>query len=187
MDRLPDVIEARQIRLRRAEPADTLVLYALFNNWNVVKWLARPQWPVPFERVAAYLETVNRDPLGEHYWAIERDGVVLGAISARIEHASEHQSGEGPHIGYWLGEPYWGQGLVSEAARLLVQAIFEATAAPAIYSGVFEGNAGSLRIQEKLGFVVEGRDTLFSTPHGEERPHLSTILTRRVFAERSRC
>lgn len=184
MDRLPDVIETQKLRLRRATLTDAEALYALFNNWNVVKWLARPKWPNEFSRTAAYLETANRDPLGEHYWVIERGGTLLGGISAGIEPASEHQSGEGPHIGYWLGEPHWGQGLVSEAAKHLVDAIFAVMPVPAIYSGLFEGNEGSLRVQQKLGFVVEARNALYSTPHGEMRPHLSTVLTRTAFVAR---
>jgi RimJ/RimL family protein N-acetyltransferase len=181
MDRLPDSIGGREIRLRRAKPADAVVLYALFNNWNVVRWLARPQWPVPFAKVEAYLDAVNRDASGEHYWAIERDGVVLGAISAGMAPASEHQSGEGPHVGYWLGEPYWGQGVMSEAARLLVYSILNAMPVPAIYSGLFQGNHGSWRIQEKLGFSIEGRNTLFCGPQGLELPHVSTVLSRASF------
>jgi RimJ/RimL family protein N-acetyltransferase len=185
MNRLPDVVDGREIRIRRAGPADAAILFALFNNWNVIRWLARPQWPVPFERVEVYLDAVNRDASGEHYWAIERNGVVLGAISAGIEPASALQSGEGPHIGYWLGEPYWGQGSMSEAARLLVGSIFGAMPVSAIYSGVFEGNIGSLRIQEKLGFVVEGRGMMYSNPRQMELPHLNTVLTRQAFERRA--
>lgn len=181
MERLPDVIKGQAIRLRRAKPADAVILYALFNNWNIIRWLARPQWPAPFEGVEAFLETVNRDPQGPHYWVIERNHVALGGISASMEPASQHQSGEGPHIGYWLGEPYWGQGLMSEAAEMLVGAIFAAMPTPAIYSGLFEGNHGSLRIQEKLGFEIESRAMMFSNPVGKEIPHISTRLDRAHF------
>lgn len=184
MNRLPDVIETQRLRLRRATPADAEELFALFNNWNVIRWLARPQWPASFEGMEAFLETVNRDLRGPQYWVIERDHLALGGISARIQPASDHQSGEGPHIGYWLGEPYWGQGVMSEAAERLVGAIFAAMPAPAIYSGVFEGNHGSLRIQQKLGFAIESRAMMFSNPMGKEIPHVGTILTRAAFEAR---
>ena len=181
MLRVPHRIEVEGITLRRAVPADGVLLYALFNNWDIIRWLARPPWPVPLERVEAYLGSVNQDPLGEHYWVIERGGVILGGISAGIEPASARQSGTGPHIGYWLGEPFWGQGIVTMAARELVRAIFSFMPVPAIYSGLFEGNAASLRIQQKLGFVIEARNTLFCTPQNMDLPHLSTVLARETF------
>ncbi|CAN1547168.1 RimL Acetyltransferases, including N-acetylases of ribosomal proteins [Rhabdaerophilaceae bacterium] len=181
MVRVADLIVADGIALRRARPNDAVLLFALFNSWAVIRWLARPPWPVPLESVEGYLESVNQDPHGEHYWVIERGGVLLGGISANIAPASATQSAEGPHIGYWLGEPYWGQGVVTIAARELVRAIFSAMPVPAIYSGVFEGNGASLRIQHKLGFVVEARNTLFCKPRNMDLPHLSTVLTRQMF------
>ncbi|MFM8749074.1 GNAT family N-acetyltransferase [Rhabdaerophilum sp.] len=181
MHRLPDIMDTERLRLRRAKPSDAEALFSLFNNWVVVKWLARPSWPNEIARTHAYLEQVNQSPLGEHYWAIERAGGLVGGISAGIQPASAHQSAEGPHIGYWLGERFWGQGVMTCAASLLCEAIFACTEEPAIYSGVFLGNEGSLRIQHKLGFRVEGRDELFSTPLGRPMPHVSTRLLRNDF------
>ncbi len=181
MHRLPDRIGTGEIRHRRASPADAVVLYALYNNWNIIRWLARPSWPAPFERVEAYLDTVNRGADSPQYWVIERNGVILGGIAGSIEPASERQSAEGPHIGYWLGEPFWGQGVMTGVASLFCGAIFETLAAPAIYSGVFEGNEGSLRIQQKLGFEIVGRGKVFSSPLDRALPHVSTRLLRPDF------
>lgn len=186
MDRLPDVIETQRLRLRRATLADAEALFALFNNWNVVRWLARPQWPNEFGRTEDYLRNANRDARGEHYWVIERDLQVLGGISANIAPASAMQSGEGPHVGYWLGEPSWGKGYMSEAAEALVREIFSAMPVPFVYSGLFVCNTGSWRIQEKLGFAVEADNVLFCTPQGKELPHLSTVLSRENFEKNSK-
>lgn len=185
MDRLPDIIETERLCLRRATPADAEALFALYNNWNVIRWLARPQWPAALGRLRGFLEKVNSGSDSEHYWVIERDGMVLGGISAGLQAASERQSGPGPHIGYWLGEPFWRQGVMGEAARLLVDSIFTATSALAIYSGIFDGNEGSWRIQQRLGFVIESQSMLFSTPLGREATHLNTILTREAFEAHS--
>ncbi len=180
MNRLPKS-SREQIRLRRATPADAEALFALFNNWAVVRWLARPNWPNEIARTHAYLASVNQSSRGEHYWAIEQGGGLVGGISAGNQPASAHQSAEGPHIGYWLGERFWGQGVMTRAASLLCAAIFTATDEPVIYSGVFAGNEGSLRIQQKLGFEIEGTGELFSTPLGRPMPHVSTRLLRTDF------
>lgn len=181
MHRLPDAIGAGEIRLRRATPADTGLLFALFNNWAVVKWLARPSWPLSFAETSDFLEAVNRGEGSPQYWVIERNGVLLGGISGSIDPAGERQSAEGPHIGYWLGEPFSGQGVMTRAASLFCAAIFEHLDEKAIFSGVFEGNEGSLRIQEKLGFRIESRDLHFCTPQNADLAHVNTILHRRDF------
>jgi RimJ/RimL family protein N-acetyltransferase len=96
------------------------------------------------------------------------------------------QRGPGPHIGYWLGRAFWNRGLMTEAARGVIARVFAATDASAIYSGVFEGNAASLRVQEKLGFVRDGTTLLLCNPRGGvELPHINTVLTRARFEAQS--
>ena len=59
-------------------------------------------------------------------------------------------------IGYYVGEPYWGQGIASEAIGKMVQYGFEVLDIIRIYAGVFEHNKASMRVLEKNGFVFEG-------------------------------
>lgn len=175
------VIETKRLKLRPARLDDAEAIFALFNNWNVVRWLASPNWPNSFEMTWAFLNKVAGENPPEDYRVIELEGDVVGGIGLRRALASHLQSAEGPHIGYWLGESYWGRGFMSEAAKALVSEIFSDMAVPTIYSGVFEGNGASLRIQEKLGFAVEGKTMMFSNPWQKEMPHLNTVLTRENF------
>ena len=100
----------------------------------------------------------------------------------RFREANALQRGAGPNIGYWIGEPFWGRGLMSEAVRAFVRHIFARCESDAIYSGAFTENAASLRVQEKVGFVHDGDMTLFSKPRGGEFPHVNTVLMRERFA-----
>ena len=58
-----------------------------------------------------------------------------------------------PEIGYWIGKPFWGQGLTPEAVRALIDYCFEKEGASRIFCGYFDGNEKSKRCQEKCGFV----------------------------------
>jgi ribosomal-protein-alanine N-acetyltransferase len=58
-------------------------------------------------------------------------------------------------IGYWLAEPLWGQGIVTDAVRALVPVAFERTGAARIQAGVFSNNPASMRVLGKCGFVRE--------------------------------
>ncbi|WP_302626256.1 GNAT family N-acetyltransferase [uncultured Eubacterium sp.] len=55
-------------------------------------------------------------------------------------------------IGYWIGVPYWGQGLIPEAVRRIQQYGFETCHLEKIWCAYFEGNMKSKRVQEKCGF-----------------------------------
>ena len=55
-------------------------------------------------------------------------------------------------IGYWVGVPYWGRGLIPEAVREIIRYGFEELNLDKIWCGYFDGNVKSARVQEKCGF-----------------------------------
>lgn len=59
-------------------------------------------------------------------------------------------------IGYWVAVPEWGRGYATEAAERLVEYVFQNPATYRVQARVFAGNAGSVRVLEKLGFRYEG-------------------------------
>lgn len=61
--------------------------------------------------------------------------------------------GDECELGYWIGKPFWGQGLIPEAARTLLCRAFENLRANAVWCGRYDNNEKSRRVQEKLGFV----------------------------------
>lgn len=176
-------LRTERLLLRPLRPDDAAPLFALFNNWNVVRLLSSPPWPYTradaewfVSQVIAHSPELNEDAL-----AIACEGAFIGVLGVRLREAGALQRGAGPNIGYWIGEPFWGRGLMSESVRVVVQHIFKSTGADAVYSGAFAENAASLRVQEKTGFVRDGDTTLFSKPRGGDLPHVNTVLTRMRF------
>ena len=66
-------------------------------------------------------------------------------------HSAEMQVNEA-EIGYWIGKPYWGQGLIPEAVRRLLRRCFEDLGMAAVWCGYYDGNTKSRRVMEKCGF-----------------------------------
>ena len=60
-------------------------------------------------------------------------------------------------IGYWLAEPFWGQGIATRAVRALSDWAFASFDLVRIFAAVFETNPASARVLEKAGFALEGR------------------------------
>lgn len=62
-------------------------------------------------------------------------------------------------IGYWIGVPYWGQGLIPEAVRELQRRCFEDLGCTGIWCGYYDGNTKSKRAQDKCGFIYHHTET----------------------------
>lgn len=73
-------------------------------------------------------------------------GLMLGKKSGLDLPESEGE------IGYWIGVPYWGQGLIPEAVREVMRYGFEDLKLGKLWCGYFDGNIKSKRVQEKCGF-----------------------------------
>ena len=178
----PDArVTTERLVLRPLAAGDADAIFALFDNWDVVRYLSAPPWPYAVDDARTYLAAITGPDSNETAFAITLDGGLIGGITMRLRPKSNLQRADGPDVGYWLGHPYWGRGYMTEAVRGLVRLIFDACGCDEVYSGAFSDNKASLRIQEKVGFVVDGHTTLFSRPRNGTYPHTNTVLTRARF------
>jgi RimJ/RimL family protein N-acetyltransferase len=175
-------VRTRRLHLRPPRESDADRLYALFNNWEVMRWLSSPPWPYALADAHAFINARKAFNFDFITAAIVLDDAFIGIVDAIIKPASAVQRERGYSIGYWIGQPYWGHGYMSEAARGFIAHAFAAIPDDTIFSGAFAGNTASLRIQEKLGFVRDAEGTFFSNPHRKDVLHVNTSLTRAHFA-----
>ncbi len=85
-------------------------------------------------------------------FAIEYNGEFAGSIGLVKQNDVYRLTAE---IGYWLGEPFWGQGIATKAVKLIAEYGFSQLELIRIYSGVFDFNKASQRVLEKAGFTLE--------------------------------
>lgn len=85
--------------------------------------------------------------------AVTVDGRAVGSIGVFCGSDVLEKSAE---LGYWLGEPYWGQGIMTDAVKQICQAAFERFDIVRIFAEPFAYNQGSRRVLEKAGFMLEG-------------------------------
>lgn len=85
--------------------------------------------------------------------AIDVDGEAVGGVGLLFNSDVYVYSAE---IGYWIGEPYWGMGVATEAVRQMVEYTFYYFDIIRLYAEVFESNKSSMRVLEKNGFYLEG-------------------------------
>ncbi len=175
---MPTITTSRLIlRPPRVDDAEPIAHY--LNDFEVSGNLARVPFPYHLSDAKAWLRTRRLNmPIEETNFSIEMPG------TGYVGHIGYHPGEAGPTIGYWLGRPFWGQGIMSEAVAACVDWFFGASDAPTIYSGVFHFNAASLAIQNRLGFTETGRSFLLCLARGAEVEHIDTQLTRERFQQK---
>jgi len=139
--------------LRPLKDSDAEVLATLANNkkiWDNI----RDKMPHPYNvNDARFFINSTKENVPQVTFAIVRDDEFCGVIGLILQSDVYRLSAE---MGYWIGEPYWGQGITTEAIDILSDYGFESLGLIRIYAGVYEYNLGSMRVLEKNGFLKEG-------------------------------
>ena len=116
---------------------------------------------------------------------LRESGRPIGSIGLmRAGQGSAPLGEDEAELGYWLGRPYWGQGLAGEAAAALLDHGFRDLGLKAVWCGWYEGNHQSQRVQEKCGFVYHHTENGRVSPQmaGERTEHFS-LLTREAWLQ----
>jgi len=148
-------LETRRLWLRWPRLADLQAIVRLAGEKAVAEMTALIPHPYSQEDAEGFVFEARRaNAHGEGLTLAVtpkgRPNAVIGTVA--IVASPEH--GE-PHLGYWLGVPYWSQGYATEAARALLDAFFAYTAAPALASSARVINPASRRVLEKCGFAFQ--------------------------------
>ena len=108
---------------------------------------------------------------------LKEDGKPIGSIGFHRNDLAEAE--DEYELGYWIGKPFWGQGLIPEASREMLRYTFEDLGMNRIWCGYYDGNEKSRRVQEKLGFVYQRKTEGIEVKQMNEiRTGHSNLMTR---------
>ena len=135
------------LRPWREEDADAIT--AACQDAEIQHWI--PMIPRPYRREDALAFVRGEiEGVGEHQYAIEVDGAVVGSIGMQV-----NRSRTG-HIGYWCAPEARGRGVVTRALALLTRYAFEELGLQRAELITDPDNAASQRVAEKVGYRREG-------------------------------
>lgn len=141
-----------QLRPWRLSDLESLVKNA--NNLSIARYMtdgfAHPYTELNGRNFIEY--AASGDPV--HIFAIEVDGQAVGGIGIHPQGDVMRKNAE---LGYWLGETYWGNGIISSAVLKMVDFAFATYDITRVYARPFGNNPASQRVLEKCGFQLDAR------------------------------
>lgn len=141
-----------QVRSWRADDLASLVAHA--DNRRI--WInLRDRFPHPYTmRAGREFLRLMQAQRPETAFAIAVDGSAVGGIGFVMLADIERVSAE---IGYWLGEPFWGRGIATEAVIATTRYAIETFGLTRVFAVPLASNLASCRVLEKAGYTLEGR------------------------------
>ncbi len=114
---------------------------------------------------------------------LKENGKAIGSIGLKMGAATDMTDREDEcELGYWIGKPFWGQGLIPEACKEILRHAFEDLKMQTVWCGYYDGNLKSRRVQEKLGFIYHHTTEEVEVPLlGEIRTGHVMLMTRERF------
>lgn len=170
-------LETARLILRpwREEDASSLYKYAQDPDIG-----PRAGWP-PHTSVEISKEVIRTIFSAPETYAIilKETGEPIGCIGIRFNENVHSQKKEGndAEIGYWIGKPYWGKGLIPEAVNYLLHRCFTTLNISTVWCGYYEGNNQSRRVMEKCGFIYHHTEPNKLSPLGDIRTEHFTRIT----------
>ncbi|WP_299365648.1 GNAT family protein [Winogradskyella sp.] len=164
-----------ELKLRpwKESDLDSLVTYA--NNWNVAKNLT-DKFPHPYTRENGkqFIDyACSSNPI--RVFAIDLGGEAVGGIGIHPQDDIHRKNAE---LGYWLAEPFWGKGIISEAIKEIVDIAFKTFEIDRVFARPFGTNIASQKVLEKNNFVLEGRFKKVLLKNGEHLDELVYAIRR---------
>ena len=116
---------------------------------------------------------------------LKETGKAIGSVGLHRNDIAE--ADDEYELGYWLGKPFWGQGIIPEASREMLRYAFADLNMARVWCGHYDGNVKSRRVMEKLGFryhhTTEGIEISLL---GEVRTGHVMLLTREMWEAQNR-
>lgn len=155
--------ETDRLLIRPPVPGDAEAVARSMSDRDVVWHLGRAPYPYQLSDAEAWINRAEQDRTKGREYAF----VILYGAEGVIGSVGFNRS-NGPvwEIGYWLGKPWWGQGLVTEAAQGLLEWGRRECGIESFVAGHFSDNPASGRVLKKLGFQAVGEKLMLGEARG---------------------
>jgi RimJ/RimL family protein N-acetyltransferase len=139
------------------ESAHKKALASLLNDFDIYNNTLKIPHPYTEQHAEDWIHKVQElesiQGLTNNWAIINKDNDLIGGLGLHQMYGLESHKDE---IGYWLGKPYWNQGIMTSVLRTFCEYCFEHRELSRIEASAFSYNEASMRVLEKAGFEKEG-------------------------------
>jgi RimJ/RimL family protein N-acetyltransferase len=159
-------VTTERLAFRAPEPADGDALFALMNDFGIVKFLTSVPWPYTRPDADIYIERARagRAENKAHFYLIldRSTGEPVGTIDLHFDPE------ETARFGYWFATSVWGRGYASEALATVLDFGFGTLGLKRIWGAAMPENPASIRVMEKCGLAHAGMIRVQRPNFGDE-------------------
>jgi RimJ/RimL family protein N-acetyltransferase len=148
-------LQKSTIRSFRRNDVDSLATH--INSARVAHNMNLIPHPYTREMGVDWIEKANAGTPETHFAITIADAVVGGIGLELLDPARQNVSQHVGELGYWLGEQFWGRGIMSEAVAAFTEWSFSNLEIIRVQAAVYARNPASARVPTKANFVFEGR------------------------------
>ncbi|MBR3504506.1 MAG: GNAT family N-acetyltransferase [Clostridia bacterium] len=170
------MLQTERLTLRRWEEGDAEDLYRYAKDPDVGPIAG---WP-PHRSLEESRDVIRNVLNGREAYAVclKADNRAIGAIELKLNgHTDMTERDDECELSYWLGKPFWGRGIMPEAAGEMLRHAFEDIGMTKVWVGYYEGNVKSKRVQEKVGFRYQWKSEDVDVPlmHETRNGYVSSL------------
>jgi len=180
-------METKRLILRKWTGEDAADLYRYARDPNVGPIAGWP--PHKSEEESRTIIATVFNALEAYALCRKEDGRVIGAAELKLKgHTDMTDREDECELGYWIGVPYWGQGLMPEAVREMLRHAFLDLNMKKVWCGYYDGNDRSRRVQEKCGFRYQWTTEKVDVPlmHEVRKGHVSCLTREQWESDRKK-
>lgn len=159
-------VMTERLAFRAPELADGDALFALMNDFDIVKFLTSVPWPYTRQDADAYIERARarRSENKAHFYLIldRSTGQPVGTIDLHFDPE------ETARFGYWFAKSVWGHGYASESLVAVLDFGFGSLGLKRIWGAAMPENPASIRVMEKCGLAHAGMMRVKRPNFGDE-------------------
>lgn len=146
-----------ELHLTVIDYSDAKRLAELLNDKDIYAVTASIPYPYTLADANAFIASViefEKSNRMQKDWVIRNcTGQLIGGIGLLLNYGPDAHKSE---IGYWLGKPYWGRGIMTQVVQIFSDRILSSGRLVRVEALVYEENSASSRVLEKAGFEREG-------------------------------
>jgi RimJ/RimL family protein N-acetyltransferase len=149
-------LNGEKINLRKLRKSDARSIQQHAKDYEIYRYTSVIPHPYRLKHALEFIPKTHKEMKDKTGYSLGMEDKKTGKIVGMMSLINVDPKNRNAELGYWLGRKYWGQGITTEAARMMLDFGFSKLKLAKIYARTVHPNKASARVLQKSGFKPEG-------------------------------